>query len=308
VTDQTAQAHVLAEAMAPRLALLRAVAEEGHLTRAAQRLGIPQPTASRWLAELAERIGAPVVVRDGRGIRCSALGATLAEGAGQALAALETACRQVVERADPDRGQVTLAFLHTMGESRVPGLLRAFRADHPRIRFTLRQGAQEDTIGWLRTGAADLALTSPLPPGPEFETAGVAEQELLANLPSGHRLAGRRTLRLSELAGEPFVGFKPGYGLRGITDELCAAAGFVPDLAFEGEEADTLRGLVAAGLGVAVLPAAERALTGDVVEVPLSPGATRQIGLVWAAGRALPPAASVFREFVLHTRAGRSGA
>jgi DNA-binding transcriptional LysR family regulator len=307
VTDQTAQAHVLAQAMAPRLALLRAVAEEGHLTRAAQRLGIPQPTASRWLAELAEQIGAPVVVRDGRGIRCSRLGETLAEGAGRALATLETACRQVVEQADPERGQVVLAFLHTMGESRVPGLLRAFRADHPRIRFTLRQGAHEDAIGWLRTGDADLALTSPLPQGPEFATAEVAEQELLVNLPARHRLAGRRRLRLSELAGAPFVGFKPGYGLRHITDELAAAAGFVPELAFEGEEADTVRGLVAAGLGVAVLPAAERALTGDVVEVPLMPGATRQIGLVWAAGRALPPAASAFWDFVLHTRTERPG-
>jgi LysR family transcriptional regulator, transcription activator of glutamate synthase operon len=129
VTDQTAAA--LAEALAPRLALLRAVAEEGHLTRAALRLGIPQPTASRWLAELAERIGAPVVVRDGRGIRCSRLGAELADGAGRALAVLETTCRQVVEQADPERGQVALAFLHTMGEHRVPALLRAFGADHP---------------------------------------------------------------------------------------------------------------------------------------------------------------------------------
>src|ERR1700753_3665081 len=82
VTDPTA----LAEALAPRLALLRAVAEEGHLTKAAHRLGIPQPTASRWLAELASQVGAPVVVRDGRGIRCSRLGAELAAGAGRGVA------------------------------------------------------------------------------------------------------------------------------------------------------------------------------------------------------------------------------
>src|SRR5262245_17024106 len=104
---------VTAEALAPRLALLRAVADEGHLTRAAQRIGIPQPTASRWLAELGEQLGAPVVVRDGRGIRCSRIGALLADGATQALAVLETACRAVVEQTDPDRGLVVLAFLHT---------------------------------------------------------------------------------------------------------------------------------------------------------------------------------------------------
>lgn len=301
VTDQTAAA--LAEALAPRLALLRAVAEEGHLTRAALRLGIPQPTASRWLAELAEQVGAPVVVRDGRGIRCSRLGAELAAGAGQALAVLETACRQVVEQADPERGQVALAFLHTMGEHRVPELLRVFRADHPRISFTLRQGGQEDTVGWLRTGQVDLALTSPLPRGEEFDAVQVAEQELVVTVPTGHRLARRRRLRLSELASEPFVGLKPGYGLRRITDELCAAAGFAPVLAFEGEEADTMRGLVAAGLGVALLPTAERPVSG-VVELSLTPRATRQIGLVWTANRDLPPAAAAFREFVLERGGG----
>jgi DNA-binding transcriptional LysR family regulator len=309
VTDETvrAPAQALAETLAPKLALLRAVAEEGHLTRAAQRLGIPQPTASRWLAELAEQVGAPVVVRDGRGIRCSRIGAALADGAGRALAVLEGACRQVVEQADPERGQVALAFLHTMGESRVPALMRAFLVDRPRVRFTLRQGPHEDTLGWLRSGAADLALTSPPPKGPEFEATVVAEQALMATLPAHHRLAGRRRLRLSELAGEPFVGFKPGYGLRGITDELCAEAGFVPALAFEGEDADTVRGLVAAGLGVAVLPAAER-LSADVVELPLTPGASREIGLVRAADRALPPAAAAFHRFVLDTRQSRAGA
>jgi DNA-binding transcriptional LysR family regulator len=296
----------LAETLAPRLALLRAVAAEGHLTRAAQRVGIPQPTASRWLAELAEQVGAPVVLRDGRGIRCSRLGELLAAGAEQALAALETACRVVVEQADPTGGLVVLAFLHTMAESRVPELLRAFRTDHPGVRFTLRQGAHEDTLGWLRTGAADLALTSPVPADPDVESARVAEQELVVAVPAGHRLAGRRGLRLSELAGESFVGLKQGYGLRRITDELAAAAGFTPELAFEGEEADTLRGLVAAGLGVAVLPVAERALPGEVVEVSLIPRATRRIGLVWAAGRPLAPAATAFREFVLNARAGRA--
>ncbi|HEY0805959.1 MAG TPA: LysR substrate-binding domain-containing protein [Pseudonocardiaceae bacterium] len=101
------------------------------------------------------------------------------------------------------------------------------------------------------------------------------------------------------MAGEPFVALKPGYGLRRMTDELCAAAGFVPELAFEGEDCDTLRGLVAAGLGVAVLPAAERDVSGGTVELSLTPVSMRQIGLVWSAEDALTPAARVFRDFVL---------
>lgn len=310
MTDQTAR--TLAESLAPRLALLSALADEGNLTRAAARLGIPQPTASRWLAELSEQVGAALLIRDGRGIRFSRLGDALARGATGALRELEAAARQVVDLADPERGEVALAFLHTMGEHRVPQLLRDFRVDHPRVTFTLRQGPVDDTLQWLRDGHVDLALTSPLPTEPEFDTGRIAEQELVVVVPPRHQLAKRRRLRLSELAGATFVGFKAGYGLRRITDEMCAAAGFVPELAFEGEEADTLRGLVAAGLGVAVVPPSERTPADDVVELSLSPKAMRQIGLVWTAGRTLPPAADAFREFVLRnkprpdTRVGRA--
>jgi DNA-binding transcriptional LysR family regulator len=300
VTEETALAGVLA----PRLAVLRAVAAEGHVTRAAQRMGVPQPTVSRWLVALADDLGAPVVVRDGRGIRLSRAGEYLADAAERALSVLEGGCRQAVEEVDPDRGQVVLAFLHTMGESRVPNLLRAFRRDHRRVRFTLLQGAQEDVLGQVRTGQADLALTSPPPASSEFEHAGLDHQPLVATLPAGHRLAGRRQLRLAELAGEPFVGMKHGYGLRLMTDDLCRAAGFTPELAFEGEECDTVRGLVAAGLGVAILPVAEQALPAGAVEVPLTPPASREIVLVWAAGRPLAPAARAFREFAVKPDGG----
>jgi DNA-binding transcriptional LysR family regulator len=103
---------------------------------------------------------------------------------------------------------------------------------------------------------------------------------------------------MAELAREAFVATKPGYGLRQITDELARAAGFTPTLAFEGEQVDTLRGLVAADLGIAVLPAAEPAPPQGVVEIPLRPKATRHIGLVWAADRPMGPAALIFRDFV----------
>ena len=308
MTDETSQA--LASALAPRLALLRAVATEGHLTRAAERLGIPQPTVSRWLAALADELGTPVLLRDGRGVRLSRAGEYLADAAGRALTVLESGCRRVVEEVDPERGQVVLAFLHTMGESRVPLLLRAFRRERPQVRFTLLQGAQDEVLDRVRSGRADLALTSPLPDPEEFEYARLDEQPLVVAVPAGHRFADRDRITLAELAGETFVGMSPGHGLRQMTDELCAAAGFTPELAFEGEEADTVRGLVAAGLGVAVLPVAERWATEDnptgtprgwpgLLELPLTPHASRQIGLVWAANRPLAPAARAFRQFTM---------
>ena len=288
----------LAAGLAPRLALLRALAAEQHVTRAADRLGVPQPTVSRWLASLSAELGTPVIARNGRGVRLTRAGQILAEASEQALSVLEAGCRRAIGEADPERGQVVLAFLHTMGGVRVPELLRAFRAQHPGVRFALEQAAHEEMLARVRAGDVDLALTAPLPVDqPDLECLPLYEQPLLVTVPTGHPLAGRRRVRLAELAEEQFVGMKAGYGLRRITDALCEAVGFLPPLAFEGEEVDTVRGLVAAGLGVALLPQSDTALNG-VVELGLIPSASRTIGLVWLTGVPLPPAVELFRAFV----------
>jgi DNA-binding transcriptional LysR family regulator len=288
----------LAGSLAPKLALLRAVAEEGNVTRAAATVGIPQPTASRWLATLSSQLGTPVVVADGRGIRLSRAGAYLTEAAGRALSVLAAGVRQAVDEGDPEHGHVVLAFMQTLGEHLVPGLLRAFRREHPHVRFSLVQGPHEELLDQVRSGGADLAFTAPLPGPGEFAKITLKEQQLVATVPTEHRLAGRAWVRMADLAPEPSVGMKPGYGLRRITDELAEAAGFLPMLAFEGDDVETLRGLIAAGLGVAVLPAAEPTPRPGTVELPLRPKATRYIGLIWAADRPLTPAALAFRDFV----------
>jgi DNA-binding transcriptional LysR family regulator len=288
----------LAGSLAPKLALLRAVAEEGNLTRAAATLGVPQPTASRWLAMVSAKLGTPVVVADGRGIRLSRAGAYLAEAAGRALSVLAAGVRQAVDEGDPEHGHVVLAFMHTLGDQLVPELLRAFRREHPHVRFSLLQGPHEELLDHVRSGRADLAFTAPLPGPGEFAAITLQEQQLVVTVPTEHRLAGRARMRMADLAREPTVGMKAGYGLRQITDELAEAAGFLPMLAFEGDDVDTLRGLIAAGLGVAVLPAAKPTPRPGTVEIPLRPKATRYIGLIWGAGHALTPAALAFRDFV----------
>ena len=181
-------------------------------------------------------------------------GRTFLASVERALAEVERAADSVRADADPAAGKVAFGFLHTMGSETVPGLIRAFRADHPRIRFTLVQNYGEAMIERLRAGELDLCLTSPVPDAPDLVARRLDEQRLRLVVPDDHRLAARRRIRLAEAADETFVTLEPGYGLRRITDDLCAEAGFTPRVAFEGEEAETLRGLVAAGLGVALLP------------------------------------------------------
>ncbi|KAA9156926.1 LysR family transcriptional regulator [Amycolatopsis acidicola] len=289
--------------LAPRVALLDALAEESNLTRAAALAGVPQPTASRWLNEMGARLGTPVVHRAGRGIRLSPAGQQLAESGRRAANELRLGYRAALAEADPEQGHVSLAFLHTMGGVRVPELLAGFRAAHPGVRFTLVQGASEEIVQRLRDGETDLVLTSPLPADdPGLETRALAKQRLVAVVPAGHPLAARKRVRLAKLAEWEFVSLKTGFGLRRIIDGLLADAGCTPRISFEGEEADTLRGMVAARLGVAILPESEPLPNPGTVEISLEPPAFREIGLVWSADRPLLPAVRTFRDYATESR------
>lgn len=201
--------------------------------------------------------------------------------------------------ADPASGRVAFGFLHTLGPETVPGLLRAFRVDHPRVRFQLVQSHGEAMLERLRAGTLDLCLTSPLPDEPGLAVRRLDEQRLRLVVPAGHRLAARKRVRLAEAATEPFVTLEPGFGLRRITDALCAEAGFTPRIAFEGEEAETLRGLVAAGLGVALLPPPAVPRPGVAELDVIGRRAARTLGVAWLEGHHDTPPVAAFKRFLL---------
>lgn len=290
--------------LVPRLRQFAAVAREQHMSRAAESLGIPQPTLSRSIARLEADLGVTLFSRPGRTVRLTRHGQMLLAGAERCLAELESHIQLLADEVSPERGKVALAFLHTLGSQVVPMMVREFRARHPAVRFGLIQGGFAEMLGRLRAGDVDLCLVAPLPRDPGLVTRPLDEQRIDLFVPAGHRFAGRDGIGLAEAAEEEFVSFEPGYGLRQIADDLCASAGFAPRIAFEGEEVDTVRGLVGAGLGVALLPAtAPRRGDHGVAGVPIrEPRASRTVGLVWMAGRPSPPPAVAFREFALRYR------
>ena len=288
--------------LAPRLAHFAAVARHEHVTRAAQELGVPQSTLSRSMVRLEQDLGVALFARKGRTVSLTPAGRTFLGSAERALAEVEKAAESVRADADPATGKVAFGFLHTMGAETVPGLLHAFRAEHPRIRFSLVQNYGEAMLEGLRAGRLDLCLTSPVPDAPDLVARRLDEQKLRLVVPAEHRLAGRRRIRLAEAAEENFVTLEPGYGLRRITDALCREAGFAPRIAFEGEEAETLRGLVAAGLGVALLPPPTVPRPGVVELTVTAPRAVREIGVAWAADRPDTPPVAAFKKFLLSRR------
>ncbi|AWL40254.1 MULTISPECIES: LysR family transcriptional regulator [Streptomyces] len=288
--------------LAPRLAYFEAVARHEHVTRAAHELGVPQSTLSRAMVRLEQDLGVSLFARRGRTVSLTPAGRTFLGSAERALAEVEKAADSVRADADPTAGKVAFGFLHTMGSETVPSLIRAFRADHPRVRFQLVQNYGEAMIERLRAGGLDLCLTSPVPDAPDLVARRLDEQRLRLVVPEDHRLAGRRRVRLAEAADETFVTLEPGYGLRRITDDLCTEAGFTPRVAFEGEEAETLRGLVAAGLGVALLPPPAVARPGVVELNVTAPRAVREIGVAWLDGHPDTPPVAAFKHFLLSRR------
>ncbi|MGV9817775.1 LysR family transcriptional regulator [Nocardia xishanensis] len=277
------------------------LAELERMSAAAERLHIAQPTLSRMLARLERKLGAELFDRKGKRIALNEFGRVYYEHARRAQAELDAAGQAVADLANPARGVVRLSFLHSFGGWLVPQLIAGFRRNAGRVTVTLRQGGAEKITGHVLDGASDLAVVSPRPTAPGVGWRGLLRQPLVLAVPAEHRLAGRRQVRMAELSGDEFVSMPPGFGMRRIFDELCAAADIRPHVAFEATDLVTSTGLVAAGLGVAVLPlqdpAPAAARSGPVL-VPLADdGASREVGLIWSAAAAPSDAVKRFRDF-----------
>ena len=160
----------------------------------------------------------------------------------------------------------------------------------------------------LDGGNADLELGTRRPPDAAVHTRLIALEPLRLALPREHPLAARRQVRLAEVAGEPFISLRSASALRRLTDQLCEQAGFRPTVIFEGDDLSNVRGFVAAGLGVAVVPApragSPEAVPGPVAYLEiLGQGAVREIFPTWSAERRLLPATDLFRRHVLRRAA-----
>ncbi|MCZ9299226.1 LysR family transcriptional regulator [Corynebacterium hesseae] len=275
-----------------------AVADHGLVGAAADALGLSQSALTRRVQRIEAEVGASLFERSGRRLRLNARGQAFVEHARRMLMS-EVAARDAVSRLmDPERGTVRLDFMHSLGTWMVPELLKAYRAQHPHVDIRLHQGAARELVERVAAGESDLALVGPRPttPGP-LGWHQLKLQRLGLAVPEGHWAAGRDGVRMEDFRDEPFIGMLPGYGTRMLLDSLASEAGFTPRLVFESMELTTVAGLVAAGLGSALLPLDDPYLKARN-PVPLQPAAYRELGLVWRKGDDAPPVEH-FKDFVV---------
>ncbi|MFI6219359.1 LysR family transcriptional regulator [Nocardia salmonicida] len=292
-----------AQALAPLLAAFDAAAEEGHFTRAAQRLGVPQSSLSRRVKTMEHLLGVALFQPVGRGVTLTPQGRDLYERTRGLVRALDDAVHRVRADADPDSGLVRFGFPLTLGPVSIPSLLAQFHTRAPRIRLHLVQAHGEALAEQVRDGRLDLAVM--IPPPADLPTVDLGRQRIDLHVARTHPLARRTRIDLAELAEEAFIANPPSYQLRTLLDTWCAAAGFTPRVVFEITEFETLRALVALGQGVALLPAAE-VDNPDLAVIPIDGERDREVGLV-SGDHDSTLAVARLREFLIARRAAISG-
>jgi DNA-binding transcriptional LysR family regulator len=261
-----------------------AVGEELHFGRAAARLHIAQPPLSQQIRQLEGELGFQLLVRAHRRVRLTEAGAAFLAEARAILERVDRAAADAGRLARGETGSLAIGFIASTTWWLVPALLHELRRRQPGVDLTLAELSTDEQLAALRAGDIQLGLGRPPANDPAIAAEPLLDEPLALALPSGHHLARLRSVPLRALADEPFVLFprrpRPGWADRVL--DACREAGFLPHVAQEVLELSTALALVAAGVGVTLVPGSVQALRPrGLLYRPLAPPAptTRLLAL-----------------------------
>jgi DNA-binding transcriptional LysR family regulator len=256
------------------LRYFRAVAEELHFGRAAERLHIAQPPLSQQIRQLERELGVTLLTRTTRTVELTPAGRAYLRRVVTILDGVDDAGNQARRLADGTEGQLVIGCVGSATYSLLPRLVLALRETLPGVDVGVRgEMLAPAQVSALLAGEIDLALLRPPVRQDGIESEVLRRDRLLVALPAGHRLAALTEVPVEDLRDEDFVSHAAGRSvMHSLLNSAAAAAGFVPQVRHEVTETSTLVTLVAAGLGVAIVPepTAELGITG-VVYRPLTP-------------------------------------
>nr|WP_281069381.1 LysR family transcriptional regulator [Paenibacillus shirakamiensis] len=274
-----------------------AVARVEHMTEAARSLHITQSSLSKTIQRLEEDLGVPLFDRIGRKLRLNEFGRTFLLRAERALFELEQGKQELLDLSGTDYGTLELAVTTA---STLPPILREFRKRRPHIQFHVQMLTTEEMVTLLRRGEVDYCLSSPPVVGEEMECLIVFVDPIVVAVPKEHRLADRKSICLTQLRDEWFVGVKRGYGTRDVVDSSCKSVGFEPRYVYEGDEPARLSALVEAGIGIAFVPSTAINPKEEIHYLQIeNHDLVREVALLWHKSRYMSQAALEFRDVVL---------
>ena len=294
-----------------RLRILIEVASRGSFSAAADALSYTQSAVSQQVAALEAETGVTLLERLPRGVRLTPAGEVLLEYAEGIIARLHAAEAEMAAIAGLRGGQLRMASFPTAGATLMPLAIAIFRAQHPEVELTLAEGEPEEIAPRLSAGEFDIALLFEFEGtseslGPDLSRVPLFEDPMFLALPADHALARRQTLRLENLRAEAWIQTSASSPCAQHVVRSCHAAGFEPIVSFESDDYQTVQGLVAAGVGVALIP--KLALSGardDIAIRALSPHSpVREVIAATPEGTRLTAAAAAMRQ-ILGDVAGR---
>ena len=284
-----------------RLRYFIGVAEELHFGRAARRLNLSQPSLSIQVRALERDIGTPLLVRTQRRVELTEAGRALLEDGRRLIDQSAAAVVQARRAATGSVGRLSIGFVSTADYSILPPLVRSFRRKYPGVALKLLELTNDLQEALLLSGELDLGLSVLPTPAPELRTRVVFREPLIAAVPASYALAkGVLGIRLRNLAHEEFILFPRALspGLYDLVIAACQRAGFTPSLAQEAIQMQTILGLVAAGLGVAIVPHCMSKLQrSDIRYLALeSTDFVVETSALWQAGNEAPALAALLAE------------
>lgn len=291
------------------------VAEEGHITRAAARLGMQQPPLSQQIRALENQIGVPLLVRLPRGVQLTEAGRVFLDEARAALAQVEYAVDAAQRTARGEQGQLAVGFTGSAAfHPLIPAVVRAFRQQSPNVDLILVESSTGDLTAALHKDQLDIAFIRV----PTADTAGLTVEPLLNEamlvaLPALHpllRKGKRKTIALAELADETFILYRrpTGPGLYDAIISACRAAGFSPRIGQEAPRMVSTLSFVAAGLGVSIVPESMRRLNTEGIAYMTLSDAGSPVAPLQVAWRRAPMSGAMQQLIAQVRRMARSGA
>ena len=282
-----------------QLKYFQALARCRNFTQAAKSIAVSQSALSRSIAKLEDELSVSLFERHGKETSLTDMGEKFLFHVDRALREMDVA-RQELRMESGGEGSVSVSFLHSLGDTYLPLILSHFHARYPHVVIRLNQQNSTIMSRQIEDGDTDICLCSMLNEA-DIAWMFLWSEELFLVVPEDHPLVHKNKVRLQEIDGAPFITLKPEYNLRQQVNQLLDLAESHPQVIFEGDEVHNLISLVAARLGVSLLPHIPCTEQMGVRYIPVSfPVCRRAVGIAWNTRRPLTPAAVCFQQFTIN--------
>jgi DNA-binding transcriptional LysR family regulator len=275
-----------------QLEIVKAIAETGSFTAAGARLHVSQSAISRQILLLEDEFHERLFVRLGRRVQITAAGEALLQLAHRVFNDIRDTSASITDRQKVLTGTITMVGGMTVCLYVFPPLIKEFRKHHPQVEIKVATGGTMRLMRRVRTGQADLALLTLPVDDPALTSVPVLREELMLVMPAGHPLAGKDSVGVEALVGQPFIVFEQGSNTRRTLDDFFVREQIKPRIVTESENVEIIKSMVASGLGVAIVPfqSVERETRGGSLKVARirAQQLVRETGWVYRAGERVP--------------------